>query len=126
MRCDQIFPVGVVVLVWEDVYIRNKQPLVNFEKKMPFFEITVYFLHCPQEYIQQPLALQIVSYVGLGVSIMALVFTFFTLLCIPRLHCNLNSIHVNLVFTLITAEVTFLVGINTENNVRLVAVTQFF
>ncbi|XP_071784509.1 cadherin EGF LAG seven-pass G-type receptor 2-like isoform X3 [Asterias amurensis] len=70
-----------------------------------------------REYLQQPLALQIVSYVGLGVSIMALVFTFFTLLCIPRLHCNLNSIHVNLVFTLITAEVTFLVGINTENNI---------
>lgn len=64
--------------------------------------------------------LHLITYVGAGIGVIFLVITFFILLCLPNLHCNLNSIHINFVFMLIAAELTFLVGVNTEIVVRKV------
>ncbi|XP_071817220.1 cadherin EGF LAG seven-pass G-type receptor 2-like isoform X4 [Apostichopus japonicus] len=58
--------------------------------------------------------LHLLTYVGAGMGVLFLLVTFFILLCLPNLHCNLNSIHINFVFMLIAAELTFLVGVNTD------------
>lgn len=62
--------------------------------------------------------LHLLTYVGAGMGVLFLLVTFFILLCLPNLHCNLNSIHINFVFMLIAAELTFLVGVNTDIVVR--------
>ncbi|XP_072181687.1 cadherin EGF LAG seven-pass G-type receptor 2-like [Diadema setosum] len=68
------------------------------------------------------ISLSIAVYVGVAIAIICLLITFLTLLGISNLHTNLNSIHVNLCFVLIVAEVTFGVGINTDNTFACTAV----
>ncbi|XP_041458442.1 cadherin EGF LAG seven-pass G-type receptor 2-like isoform X3 [Lytechinus variegatus] len=85
--------------------------------------IAVIMDNAPYMYVEEVMiTLSIAVYVGVGIAILCLLITFLTLLGVSNLHTNLNSIHINLCFVLIAAEVTFGVGISTENNYACTAV----
>ena len=69
------------------------------------------------------MALEIVTYVGIGVSLLCLVIAFFLFCCLAGLQSNSNSIHINLVIVLFIAHLGFLVGINRTQPKLLCKVT---
>ncbi|XP_077984710.1 cadherin EGF LAG seven-pass G-type receptor 2-like isoform X2 [Glandiceps talaboti] len=70
------------------------------------------------------MALRLITYVGISISLLALLLSFFTFVCLPNLRSNTNSIHVNLVISLFIAELVFLLGIDTTIDLgcKLVAI----
>ncbi|XP_060555146.1 cadherin EGF LAG seven-pass G-type receptor 2-like isoform X2 [Ruditapes philippinarum] len=79
-----------------------------------------------QEYVPaEPIAVEIVTYIGLVISMGCLVACFFLLFCLKRVQCNTNSIHINLIFVIFITLLSFILGINkTEDQFkcRLVAI----
>ena len=58
------------------------------------------------------LKLEYVTYAGLGLAILCLLIALVLFCCLRSLESNANSIHINLVFTLLLANILFGVGIN--------------
>ncbi|CAH1784160.1 unnamed protein product [Owenia fusiformis] len=58
-----------------------------------------------------PAVAQMVTYAGISLSVVLLVIVLFVFLFLMRLGSNANTIHLNLVFTMIVSQVTFVVGI---------------
>ncbi|XP_006824531.1 cadherin EGF LAG seven-pass G-type receptor 2 [Saccoglossus kowalevskii] len=62
------------------------------------------------------MALQLITYIGISISLLALLLSFITFVCLPNLRSNSNSIHINLVISLFIAELVFLLGIDASLN----------
>ncbi|XP_035677991.1 cadherin EGF LAG seven-pass G-type receptor 1-like isoform X5 [Branchiostoma floridae] len=71
----------------------------------------------PSEFgLNRPVALMVVTYVGIGISLVLLVAAFLTFMCLKNLQSNTNTIHKNLVASIFIAELIFLVGVNATHN----------
>lgn len=57
-------------------------------------------------------SLEVVSYVGVTIGLALLLISMFLFCCLRNLHSNTNSIHINLVFTMIAAALIYIAGIN--------------
>ncbi|XP_070557832.1 cadherin EGF LAG seven-pass G-type receptor 2-like isoform X8 [Ptychodera flava] len=70
------------------------------------------------------MALQLITYIGISISLLALLLSLITFTCLPNLRSNTNTIHINLVISLFVAELVFLLGIDTTINLacKLVAI----
>ncbi|XP_021379001.1 adhesion G protein-coupled receptor L2-like isoform X2 [Mizuhopecten yessoensis] len=66
--------------------------------------------------IEHRVSLQAITFIGCIISILCLFFSFFTFCFFKQLQCDRNTIHKNLVFSLMLAELLFLVGIGMTQN----------
>ncbi len=57
-------------------------------------------------------SLPVITYVLVSVALLCLVVALLVFLCVKGLHCNSNSIHINLVFVMFTTLLIFLCGID--------------
>ncbi|XP_033106725.1 cadherin EGF LAG seven-pass G-type receptor 2-like isoform X3 [Anneissia japonica] len=94
--------------------------LTNFAVLMTFNPSPV---HAPP-----PMALDYVVNACLSISLLALMMALFSFTCLSHLYSNLNSIHVNVVISLVIAEIIFMIGISSPNEsfCTFVAITLHF
>ncbi|XP_060070352.1 adhesion G protein-coupled receptor L2-like [Ylistrum balloti] len=65
---------------------------------------------------EHQVSLRAITFFGCIISILCLFFSFFTFCFFKQLQCDRNTIHKNLVFSLMLAELLFLVGIGMTQN----------
>lgn len=65
---------------------------------------------------EHQVSLQAITFIGCIISILCLFFSFFTFCFFRQLQCDRNTIHKNLVLSLMLAELLFLVGIGMTQN----------
>ena len=64
--------------------------------------------------------IQAVTYVAVAIGLLLLFVAMFLFCCLKNLHSNSNSIHINLVFSIIAASLIYISGINqTQPKVNL-------
>lgn len=56
-------------------------------------------------------SLEVVCFIGVGLSMLALLVTFIILVSFKHIQCNSNTILINLVFVIFLAELAFVVGV---------------
>lgn len=61
-------------------------------------------------------SMEVINYIAIPVSLLLLFVAFWILFCFKRLQSNMNSIHINLIFNVFIAELTFLIGIDKVND----------
>ncbi|XP_052061386.1 cadherin EGF LAG seven-pass G-type receptor 2-like isoform X1 [Mytilus californianus] len=65
-----------------------------------------------KEYVAEgAVSLEVVCFVGVGLSMIALLVTFIILVSFKHIQCNSNTILINLVFVIFLAELAFIVGV---------------
>lgn len=85
-----------------------------------------------KEYVAEgAVSLEVVCFIGVGLSMIALLVTFIILVSFKHIQCNSNTILINLVFVIFLAELAFIVGVyrvETKQHVwcKLVAIALHF